>query len=243
MRIFISLIIVSYLTGCAVPVARRDVSQPNYYAEPAYQERETIKASLFENDSANISNEAADTILNGKLEIPLNARAALLKLRSSSLGVRYYGYNYWRSEGYFDLQQQYVDVLTKNLLSAKQVNNVVALPSFIASEKLNLSQMREAAVRMQAHLLVIYNIHSDIFQEYRLFSKDQVKAFSTCEAAVLDTKTGIFPFTDVVTKKLLIERSDKDTDISETRKRAEVDASTQCLETLGTSISTFFNEL
>ncbi|MAM89519.1 MAG: hypothetical protein CME36_19640 [unclassified Hahellaceae] len=160
-----------------------------------------------------------------------------------SLGVRYYGYNYWKSENYIDLQQQYVEALRSNLLKAKQINSVVVLPSFISGEKMGLSQMREAAVRMQAHLLVIYNINSDIFEEYRLFKENQVKAFSTCEVAILDTKTGILPYTNVLTRKLLIDANSSDADMSETRKRAEIEVSKDCLNELGLSISDYFNEI
>lgn len=225
------------MAGCAAS------PQQNYHAQQSYQEREEIKTSLFENDSSNISNEAAEEILKGRIALPSNARVGLLKLPSNSLGVRYYGYDYWRSESYIDLQQQYVDVLTSNLLAATQIKNVVVLPSFMVGDNMSLSQMREAAVRMQAHILVIYNINSNIFQEYRIFRANRVKAFSTCEAALLDTITGVFPYTKVVTKKHLLEVIQSDSDMAETRKRAEIEASELCLHDLGGSISEYMNTM
>jgi len=236
MKTIVSAILILTLYGCAA-------QQPNYHASESYQQREEIATSLFASDSTQLSNEAAQQILEGKISIPENSRVALLKLPSDALGLRYYGYNYWRSEDYMDLQQSYVDTLIAQLIQARSVENVVVLPSFISDEKMTLPQMREAAVRMQSNLLVIYKIESDVFENHRLFSKSQAKAFSTCEVAVLDTKTGILPFTNVITKKYLVEALDSDANMSETRKRAEVEANEQCLSEIGSSITDYIDEI
>lgn len=236
MKLLISVFILSILVGCAVP-------QQNYHAQDIYQQKKEISTSLFTSDSSQLSNDAVKQILEGKISLPDHSRVALLKLTNTGVGVRYYGYNYWRSEDYLDLQQRYVDVLSGKLLIAKNIKNVVILPSFISGEKMSLPQMREAAVRMQAHLLVIYKIESDIFENYRLFQKNQVKAFASCEVAVLDTKTGILPYTNVITKKHIVEVISSDSNMSETRKRAEIEVSEQCLSEMGSSISAYFDEI
>lgn len=235
MKVLIIFFVSLISTGCAV------APQQNFHATESYQQREEISTSLFASDSSQLSNEAAEQILNGKITIPNNSRVALLKLPSSNIGVRYYGYNYWRSEDYLDLQQSYVDTLTNRLLSAQPIENVVVLPSFVTSEKLSLPQMREAAVRMQANLLVIYKIESNIFENFRLFKSNQVKAFSNCEVAVLDTKTGILPFTNVVTMKHLVETKGSDSEMAETRKRAEIEVNKLCLNEIGSSITNYIN--
>jgi hypothetical protein len=235
MRILGLGITLAVLSGCAV------TPQNNFHSQQSYQEREEISTSLFESDSSKLSNEAVKTILDGKIKLGENSRAALLKLPNKGLGLRYYGYNYWKSEDYMDLQQQYVNTLADKIRSSKKFTNTVVLPSFISSEKMSLPQMREAAVRMQAHLLVIYRIESDIFEKQRLFQKNQVKAFATCEVAVLDTRTGIIPFTEVITEKHMIHEQGNDINMSETRRRAEAEVSTNCLSTLGTSLATYLN--
>ncbi|MAM88032.1 MAG: hypothetical protein CME36_12080 [unclassified Hahellaceae] len=72
------LLPVLMFAGCAV------APQPNYHAEESYQQREEIKASLFDNDNSQISNEAAEKILGGKVTLSTNSRVALLKLPTSS---------------------------------------------------------------------------------------------------------------------------------------------------------------
>lgn len=238
MKFNVFLLSALFLSGCAVAPHKTHTDQASFQTPV-----EQISVSLFKSDNENISNEAAEKILNGKVTFPMGSKAALLKLPSNSMGIRYYGYNYWRSESYIDLQQQYVDVLTENLESTQQIDSVVALPSFMIGKEMSLSQMREAAVRMQSHILVVYNIHSNIFEEYRLFRNNKVKAFSTCEAAVLDTKTGILPYTKVLTEKLVVEANSKDTDMAETRKRAEISASKTCLNKLGKEIGKYLGRL
>jgi hypothetical protein len=220
------------LSGCAPP--HRVVN---------YAPEQEITTSLFKSDINQISNESATKILEGKITLPSNARVALLKISNKTLGIKYYGYSYWKSEDYMDLKQRYVDILSSKVLIADKVKNVVVLPSFITGENLTLSQMREASVRLQAHLLVIYSLKSDIFEKFKLFEKNQVKAFASCEVAVLDTKTGIIPFTKIITEKHLTLESKSDLNISETRRRAEVQVSEQCLHKLGDSIFKHFNTM
>jgi hypothetical protein len=215
----------------------------NYHAGESYQDREEIKTSLFSSDTSQLSNSAASKILDGKIRINKNSRVALLKVPDSSLGVRYYGYYYWRTEEYINLQQQYVTILSSSLLNTDKISNVVVFPSFLTSEKFTLPEVREAAVRMQANLLVIYKIQSDVFERFRLLRGTQIKAYASCEAAVLDTRTGIIPYTNVITEVVLTEKKPQDANMNETRKRAEIEASNQCLNAMGTSMAKYINEI
>jgi hypothetical protein len=61
--------------------------------------------------------------------------------------------------------------------------------------------LREAAVRMQADLLVVFRITSDVYYKYVVFAKNKVKVYSTSEAVLLDVRTGLVPFTRIVTRE------------------------------------------
>lgn len=69
--------------------------------------------------------------------------------------------------------------------------------------KVSVPLLREAAVRMQADLLLAYRVGSDTYSQYRTVARDKVKAYSTCELVLLDVRTGLVPFTRVVSRERL----------------------------------------
>ena len=64
----------------------------------------------------------------------------------------------------------------------------------------NIHQLRESAVRVQADMILIYSLNSDLFRNYRAFKKDEARAFATCEMVLMDIRTGIIPHTSIVTQ-------------------------------------------
>ena len=64
----------------------------------------TLSSSLFPSDQSVISQAAIDTILQSRIRLPENAKAALINF-SSGTGSRTYGYGYSRSETYLKMQQ------------------------------------------------------------------------------------------------------------------------------------------
>lgn len=185
-----------------------------------YAAREPLATSLFPSDQALLSDEAVARILSSKLELPAKAKLALMKFPDSA-GARYYGQSYWRDEAYLKLQQSQVDTLTQGLLASDHIGEVTPLPSLMTPSKVSLPVLREAAVRMQADLLLVFRVSSDTYSQYRVFSKDRVKAYSTCELVLLDVRTGLVPFTRVVSRERLELKQSTDFDLSETMRRAE----------------------
>ena len=173
-RILILLPIFFLLWNCATPS----------YRLSRYQDEEipTLETSLFRSDNENLSEEAIKQILESKIKLPSNAKIALMKFPSKQgkgRASRYYGRFYWRSEDYLKVQQSYIDTLSSQLILAKKVDAIIALPSLLTPEDATISILREAAVRLQADLLLVFRISSDVYQKYRFLSKDEAKAFST----------------------------------------------------------------
>src|SRR6186997_2049595 len=204
------------LSGCAkMPGASAPLM-----ASAEYAAREPIATSLFPSDQAVLSDEAVARILASKLELPVKAKLALLKFPAGD-GVRHYGSYYWSDETYLKLQQAQVDALTQALLASEQITEVAPLPSLMTPNRVTLPVLREAAVRMQADLLLVYRLGSDTYSQYRTFAKDKVKSFSTCELVLLDVRTGLVPFARVVSRERLETKAKTDFNISETMQRAE----------------------
>ena len=226
-----------WLTGCATPRIMTD---------PAYQERPALETSLFRGDQDFASEDAVQKILSGRVVLPPKAKVAILKYDGTDadrLAVAYYGYYYWRSEAYIKLQQEFLDTVQSKLLSSGRVSEAAALPSLLVPKQPTISMLRQAGVRLQADLLLVYRVTSDVYYEFHLFTKDEVKAYSTVEAVLLDVRTGIIPFTSIATKDLLTQRLSKEVDREEAMKRAQKDATIMSLLTVCNDLTTFLKKV
>jgi len=215
MKIVVIIVLPVLLLSC---VSAAEVS----YEEPIRQE--VIEESLFSSDTEVLSNEAVQKILSGVISYSEQIEIVVLKIPNTGNDIRYYGYYYWRTEEYMDVQEEYNRVMTDSFTGNGKIKVVKILPSIMIPKKMTIPNMREAAVRMQANVLIVYKIQSDIFEKFRLFQHSQIKAFATCEGFLLDTKTGIIPFSAVITKKYITEKIADDSSGIETKKRAEKEA-------------------
>ena len=61
-----------------------------------------------------------------------------------------------------------------------------------------------AEVKLLPDIVVVYNTRSDIYYRYRVFSKSGIKAFVTTQVIIQDVRTGLIPFTTLVTRELRV---------------------------------------
>ena len=66
-----------------------------------------------------------------------------------------------------------------------------------------------------------------------------MKAYSTCELVLLDVRTGLVPFTRVVSRERLELKQPTDLDLSETMRRAEQTSATDALRTAADDLVNF----
>jgi hypothetical protein len=207
-------------------------------ASSEYAAKEPIATSLFPSDQAVLSDDAVARILSSKLELPAKAKLALMKFPDVE-GSRYYGRNYWRDEEFLKLQQSQVDTLSQALVASDQIAEVTPLPSLMTPSRLSIPILREAAVRMQADLLLVFRVGSDTYSQYRAFAKDKAKAYSTCELVLLDVRTGLVPFTRVTSRERLELKQPADLDLSETMRRAEQTSAGEALKAAAQDLVSF----
>jgi hypothetical protein len=215
-------------------------TQPLYTGSPiahGISQPEVITRSLFDSKDRTISEDDIQRLLDGRIKLRDTLRVALFKYSSSSIN-RYYT-NWWTDEEYLKTQQSFVDTLTQAIGNSARVKNIFPVPSLMTSPNPNMTQLRETAVRLQADILIVYAISSDIYYKYRMFQKNQAKAFATCETILLDTRTGVIPHSSVVTKEALVVKSEQDLSDTETRKKAEREAILSALIDTGKAVSEF----
>ena len=223
------------MTACTPP-------RPVSYAAPAFQanESETITQSLFQSKDRTLTEEAIQTLLDGKIVLPKEIRIALLNY-SSSRQSRYYN-SYWNNEEYLKLQQSYIDKISTNLGTSDRVSKLMLMPRLLANQQSNIVQLREATVRLQADMLLIFSIQSDLYYKYKVFKKDQAKAFATVEVLLMDIRTGMVPYSNVLTREKLILKEKEDFNLEEMRKRAEQEAILMALDDISKGVVEYFNE-
>ena len=220
------------LSGCA------KMPQRTVMTTEAYTAKEPIATSLFPSDQAILGDEAVNRILSSKLEHPTKAKVALMKF-PDGWAARYFGSSYWHNEEYLKLQQGHVDTISGALLASDQIVEVIPLPSLMIPQQMSIPVLREAAVRMQADLLLVFRVAADTYSQHRVFAKDKVKAYSTCELVLLDVRTGLVPFTRVLTRDHVEAKQSTDLDIAETMRRAEERSANDVLKIAADQLLTF----
>lgn len=106
----------------------------------------------------------------------------------------------------------------------------------------SLTELREATVRLQADMLMVFYITSDIYYKYKMFKEDEAKAFATTETILMDIRTGVIPHSSIVTSEKFIKKGQQDLTTEEMRKRAEVDAVVLSLIETGVRTADFLNQ-
>ncbi len=236
-RIFLWPLILAVLSGC---------STTRMMADRQYQERPRLETSLFKGDQDYISEDAVQRVLNSSIQLPARSKVAIFRYVGSEdegSAVRYYGYYYWRTEAYIKAQQALVDVLQENLLGTGRVSEATVLPSMLVSPQPSITMLRQAAVRLQADLLLVFRITSDVYYDFNLLSKDRVKAYSSCEVLLFDVRTGIIPFTTIVSRDVLRNRTSREIASAEATRVAEQEASLMAMTDVATELAKFLRSV
>jgi hypothetical protein len=196
-----------------------------------------ITQSLFADRTSTISEENIQTILDGKYNLPQRLRVAIVRLEPGPQSKRYY----WSDEQFLKTQQSYLDLFSHKFKESSRVTKLSIIPELLISKSPSFTNIREAAVRMQADVVVVYSITSDIYSRYKLFSKSDIKAFATTQLIVLDVRTGLIPFSTIITKDVLSQKKKEELDFAEAASRVQNEAVLLTINDIGQQISGFLN--
>ncbi|HXB96041.1 MAG TPA: hypothetical protein VNU70_12815 [Puia sp.] len=195
----------------------------------------TIVQSLFNDKASSISEDNIQRLLDGSYQLPAMLRIAVVRLETPQQR-RYY----WGDEYFLKAQQSYLDSFTVRLKTSRRVASVQTVPSIMIATP-TFTNIREAAVRMQCNMVLVYSINGDLYSRVKLFKND-MKAFATTELLLMDVKTGLIPFSTTVTKDVLTTRAKEDMDYSQTRDRVLNEAALATINDIGGRIVGFLGE-
>jgi len=174
----------------------------------------------------------------GNYKLQNNLRVAFVKLESSQNERRYY----WSDEQYLKSQQQYLDLFNEKFKSSNRVKSISTIPDILISKNPTFTSIRESAVRTQSDIVVIYSINSDIYSHYKLFSRTNIKGFATIQLIILDVRTGLVPFTKIITKDFQDKKNETDLNESEATNRIKNQAVLLAIDEIGKQIIEFLNK-
>lgn len=223
------LIILS--SGCAATVTQ---SLPDSYGKELYAEVDLTEGdSLFSSDDAILSDEDVSKILAYRFVPQMINRICILPI----------GQMYW--DGWSDeldkadeaIQNAFVD----KLLSAPSVYDASYLPTLLIPGDKTIGHLREAAARYQSDLLLVYKASFRTYQKYKFFKPDQSKAYCHLEAVLLDTRTGIVPFTTLVSRTFVANEQKSDMNFQETIRKAHLSALESALYEVGDEVVDFMS--
>lgn len=226
-RTLVFLGLFTVLGGCAAPVSTQ--SRPDaYYGAVEVAEQED---SLFAGDAATLSDDAIQRILDYRYEPPALSRIALMPFGREVWSA-------WSEELAVAADNMEAQVLNE-LRASPRVYDASYLPSILVPENRTVPHLREAAARYQADLLLVYRTYCQTFDRYRLFKPDEIRAYCGVEAVLLDTRTGLVPFTTVATQSFEVTRNKEDNNFRETRLRAQLDATANAFADVSAAIVVF----
>ena len=222
---FLGLVFV--LGGCAIPAST--MSRPDAYYESSGAG--PIGGSLFSGDAETLSDDAIQRILNYEYEPPPLSRIALMPFGREV-------WSSWSEELALASESLQTKVLDQ-LRASPKVYDASYLPSILVPQNRTVPHLREAAARYQADLLLVYRSFCQSFDRYRFFAADKSRAYCGVEAVLLDTRTGLVPFTTVATRSYDVVENRTDTNFRETRLRAQLDATAAAMGDVSTEIVRF----
>lgn len=211
---------------------------------PVHQggEDKVITTSLFEDTSRQLSEEDVATLLDGQIAYAESIRIAVFYYTIESHNFGKMGYGYAKPSPP-DLQEDYLSQIRSILGRNTRVSRVTLIPSLLSGNNSTITQIRESAARMQCDMILIIKAESDLYRDVKLFRKDEVRAYATCEALLMDTRTTVVPFTEVISTDATLTRSDDDAALGETQKKAEKEAIRKAIAKVSESARDFINGL
>ncbi len=209
MRAITYLSLALLMVGCSTVSTNQ---RPDSYYDSSRTGNDT--ASLFTGDASVLSDEAIGSILDYRYEPPELARVALMPFGREQ-------WSKWSEELAVATQDLERDVLA-NLQGSPRVYDASYLPSILVPESRTVPHLREAAARYQADLLLVYRSYCRTFDRYRFLQAPKARAYCGVEAVLLDTRTGLVPFTTVAFESYEVSRSKDDSNFQETVLKAQL---------------------
>jgi hypothetical protein len=167
--------------------------------------------------------DAADStierLLTHRFTLPPRVNVAILHLLGTGARGRWFS-----SGGSADLTQALADSVAAGLSRSSRVGHAALLPALLVGERPTVAGLREAAARLQTQVLLVYRPSCRLFERTPFVGAPQYRAECTIQAALLDTRSGVLPFSALVTRDYVTNRERGDFELGGTWRRVQIQA-------------------
>ena len=190
---------------------------------------------LFPSDAQVLADEDIARILGTRWEVPEHVRIALLPLRRESVFASASSY---RAAG-----PQTALRAVEELRQLPFVYDVSYLPEFLLPANKTVALVREAAARYQADWVLLYSTTVSAHPDVHLFRRDEVHGQCLVECALLDTRSGLIPFTARSTEEINVKQESHREELPALILRAEQEAVDAAMLTNARSLIAFLERV
>lgn len=224
-----ALVALLALHGCTTMTT---APRPDVYFENTV--RQLPEAPLFSGDQAILSDDAIRRILDYQYRPPPLSRIAILP-HGREL---WFGWSEEVTQAGADLERNFA----QRLRSSPRVYDASFLPSLLVPQERTAPFLREAAARYQADLLLVYRSQCGSFSKFRFFRGDRVRSYCAVEAVLLDTRTGLVPFTSLATRIYDTAEDSGDLNFREAVLRSQMTAIGEALAEISADLLQFLDD-
>lgn len=223
MNKFLSLMIMALTFSCAS--AQKDYS---YMNNKSYQTKSVLKKSLIDS-SKPLDEKSIQKVLNSKIRIPRAINLAVTRVGSDSDFQR--------------IDQKVAQDFYAKKNWGKRVQSIIPVPRVLIEAPISINTLRRSAVLLQAdmHLIIMPFSYGD--WKFQWFEKNKAKATTSLEVLLLDTRTGVIPFTSIITETVEVEKVDDEYSNTELVSRARRDSEKKALIQVAKQVKTFLNTI
>jgi len=169
----------------------------DYMSENDYQRRTKLTQSLVAGTEP-MSEAAIQKILSSRVALPKKINLAIVRLSDSSEGADFQ-----------TIDKDIADQFYNRATWGGRVQSIIPVPQMLLAKPVTLTSLRQSAVLLQADALIIVRPVSFADWKYQLVEENKAKAITSLEVVFLDTRTGVVPYTSLITEtaEILKEKS------------------------------------
>lgn len=202
---------------------------------PQNRDAPVLSTSLFTADDLVVTDEAVKTILESRVDVPADARVAVVLLgrRPNWAG--------WNSE----IAQASDAVYRDFLASLESHPNIAAaefVPQLLMPKTADIANLRLAALRMRCDMLLVYTSTTGEYQDRNFLGPDRVRAYAKVEALLVDVRTGTVPATTIITGFAEAKKTKDDKDLRDAKLRAQLGATAEAWMQMSEDARAYFTE-
>lgn len=142
-----------------------------------------------------------------------------------------------------DLTQTLADSVVAAISRAPRVERAAVLPVLVVGDQPTVARLREAAARLQAQVLMVYRPNCRLYERVPFVGSTQYRAVCTIEALALDTRSGVIPFSTIITREDITRRERGDFDATGTWRRIQLQALVKAVVEVSIRMGTFLSSV